>query len=131
MQQVVTATGRFGATVSFDGWAVTVEKKSRLYGGRGQRSMPLDQVATVIWRPAGVVTDGVLGFTVAGMVAPQPRLGRRTVSALEDPWQVPFRRSQRPQFEAVRAAIAAAQAAQRPMRQFRPVEISWPGQERG
>ena len=122
MHQVLTARGRFGATVSFDGYAVTIEKKSRTFAGRGQRSMPLDQIATVVWRHAGWVSDGVLGFTVPGMTAPRPRFGQRTVSALDDPWQVPFRRRQQAAFEALHQAITTAQHGAQ-----QPSGWQWPG----
>lgn len=109
MQQV-TARGRFGAAVSFDGRVVTIDKSSRRFPGAGVRVVPLGQVSTVAFTAGWWwVFDGSLGFVVAGASAPVSRPGARWVAAHYDPWTVAFRgRRQRAAFGAVRDAVQAA-----------------------
>ncbi len=100
------AHGRLMASVLFDGRTVTVRRRNRLLAGSGERSMPLHQIGAVVWKKAGLVTDGWLGFTTLGMVAP----GTGVLAPVNDPWTVPFTRRQQPAFDALRAAIEQARS---------------------
>lgn len=104
----IEATGRLGASALFDGHTVRLTRTMRGMPGRGEREIPIGQLAAVEWKPAGMVTDGFIRFVVAGVVAPRLRFGQQSNQARLDEWAVPFWRKQQPQFEVLRDALRAA-----------------------
>jgi hypothetical protein len=105
-----SAEGRLGASATFDGHTVTLRRKgySRSVTGKGERSIPVGQIAAVEWKPAGHVMDGFIRFVVPGTIAPRSKFGRQSDGARFDEWAVPFWRKSQGQFQTLRAAVEAA-----------------------
>lgn len=105
-----TARGYGGGTVSFDGTFVEITKRglSAAVGGSGAKRIPLRAIAAVQVKPAGLLTNGFIQFTMAGGNEVRAQWGRQTFDAAGDENSVIFTRRQAPQFEALRAAIEDA-----------------------
>lgn len=114
-QLPITIHGSSGASVTFDGWTVTVHHRG---GGRGlgDASVPINQLSGVEFRKAGLASAGMFTLLTAGAVAP-----RRAGMVNKNPLAVWLTRGQNRDFEALRDLILRAIAAQHaPQPQYAP-----------
>lgn len=101
--------------VSFDGQSVTIIRKgflARSSIGKGEKRLPISQIAAVQWKPAGWGWNGFIQFTVPGGNEQQSAFGNQTMRATKDENSVMFTKKQMPEFERLRAAIDEAIARQ-------------------
>jgi hypothetical protein len=106
----VTAKGHTGQ-ISFDGAAVTILRKgflARATVGKGEKVIPISAISAIDWKPAGGVTNGFIGFTIAGAFENRKQFGGRTTGAVKDQNSVVFLKSQQSDFEMLRQAIQKA-----------------------
>ena len=99
--------------ISFDGATVTVTRKgllARATHGSGSKSLPVRSIAGVELKPAGL-SAGYIKFSVPGEVTKTGLIGRKAHDAASDENAVLFSRAHQGEFEALAAAIQAAQAA--------------------
>lgn len=111
----IKVSGSSGASVTFDGWTVTVHHRG---GGRGlgDASVPINQLAGVELRKAGIASAGMFTLLTAGAVAP-----RRAGMVNRNPLSVWLTRGQNRDFEALRDMLLRAIAAQHaPQPQYAP-----------
>ncbi|MGW3511190.1 DUF4429 domain-containing protein [Streptomyces sp. NPDC000994] len=104
-----------GGQLRFDGQYVTFEHKgflARATTGKGEKRLHISQISAVQWKPAGMVVNGFIQFTIPGGNEVRSSFGSQTFSAVEDENSVVFNRNQQPAFEAMRAAIDEAIARQ-------------------
>ena len=109
--QPLQAKGTNG-TVVFDGTMVSLERTGmgRVFVGKGTKRIPIDAIAAVQWKKAGLVA-GYMQFTIAGGNEVRSRLGRQSADAMSDENSVAFHSRQQRQMEVVRDAIEHAIAA--------------------
>lgn len=109
--ETITAKGHNG-TVTFDGRMVTITRTGlgRVTSGKGSKSIPLRQITGVQLKPAGILVNGYIAFTIPGGLEKQSRMGSATSSAVRDENSVVFTRAQASQFEAFHAAVNSALA---------------------
>lgn len=108
--QVIEAQGRNGK-LRFNGRSITIVREgflARSLVGGGERSIPVSEITSVDWKKAGFGL-GFIRFTFAGSRETRGRVGSRPTAAQRDANAVTFVRRQQPAFEAIRAAIEAAQ----------------------
>jgi hypothetical protein len=103
-QLPITVKGSSGASVTFDGWTVTVHHRS----GLGDASVPIGQLAGVEFRKAGLLSAGMFTLLTAGTVAPKRRPGL----ANRNPLAVWLTIGSNREFAALRDVILRAVAAQ-------------------
>ncbi|WP_234340415.1 DUF4429 domain-containing protein [Streptomyces sp. TP-A0875] len=104
-----------GGQLRFDGQYVTFEHKgflARTTTGKGEKRLHISQISAVQWKPAGMVVNGFIQFTIPGGNEVRSSFGSQTFSAVEDENSVVFNRNQQPAFDAMRAAIDEAIARQ-------------------
>ncbi|MBE7953621.1 MULTISPECIES: DUF4429 domain-containing protein [Microbacterium] len=112
MAEVIAAQGRNGH-VSFDGKTVTITREgfaARISHGRGEKSIPLRQIAAVQMKPVSLMTTGFIQFTVPGEISSKTQKGGRGLDAAADENAVLFLKKQEPEFIALGAAIKSALA---------------------
>ena len=100
-------------TVRFDGQTITILRKgamARLSVGKGEKHIPLAQLTAVQFKPAGLMVNGFIQFTVGGGNEPRSRFGRQTTDAAHDENSVVFHHAQREAFEGLRDTVQAALA---------------------
>ncbi|MGH3501211.1 MAG: DUF4429 domain-containing protein [Nocardioidaceae bacterium] len=105
--QTLCAKGR-GGTVTFDTRFVTIIRRgvlARMSYGKGEKRIPVARINAVQWKPAGVVVNGFIQFTIAGGNEVRSAFGRQTIDASRDENSVIFTRKQQPAFAALRDAI--------------------------
>lgn len=110
MAEVIAAQGRNGQ-VSFDGKTVTITREgfaARVSHGRGEKSIPLRQIAAVQMKPVSLMTTGFIQFTVPGEISSKVQKGGRGLDAASDENAVLFLKKQEPDFVALRDAVQAA-----------------------
>jgi len=110
MTEQITAKGRNGQ-VTFDGKTVTISREgaaARASHGRGDKMLPLRQIAAVQLKPVSLMTAGYIQFTVPGEMSSNKRKGGRTFDAGKDENSVLFLKKQEPEFVALRNAIQTA-----------------------
>lgn len=103
-----------GATVTFDGATVTIERAGfleRFTVGKGRKSIPLTAISAVQWKQPGVIVNGFLQFTIGGGNEARSRFGRQTMDAASDENSVVFDARRTDEFAAIRDAVQAALAA--------------------
>jgi hypothetical protein len=101
-------------TVRFDGRIVTILRKgflARTSVGKGEKQIPLSQIAAIQFKPAGPLMNGFIQFTVGGGNERRSRFGSQTTDAARDENSVVFRYSQRDDFVVLRDAIQDGMAA--------------------
>lgn len=101
-------------TVSFYGTFVTITRKgflARATVGKGEKRIPVGQITAVQFKPAGIVTNGFIQFTIGGGIERRSKFGSQTRDAVEDENSVVFHKAQQPAFEQLRSAIEASIAA--------------------
>ncbi|WP_405580695.1 DUF4429 domain-containing protein [Streptomyces sp. NBC_01092] len=101
--------------VQFDGQFVTITRTgfgARLTVGKGEKRLHIAQISAVQWKPAGLMVNGFIQFTVPGGNEQRSAFGSQTRSAVQDENSVVFTRKQQPEFEKLRAALDQAIAAQ-------------------
>jgi len=94
--------------ISVDDDFVTLHRKgmvARMNVGKGEKRLPLSTIAGVQWKPAGVLVDGFIQFSVPGGNERRSSLGGQTAGARQDENSVTFRKNQQADFEAVRVLI--------------------------
>lgn len=102
--------------IQFDGQFVTITRKgigARLTVGKGEKRLHVSQISAMQWKPAGLMVNGFIQFTVPGGTERRSAFGSQTSSAVQDENSVVFTRKQQAEFEKLRGAIDAAIAAQR------------------
>lgn len=112
MTDVLVAKGRNGQ-IKFDGRTVTITREgfaARASHGRGEKMIPLRQIAGVQFKPVAMLTTGYIQFTVPGEISSHKKKGSRTMDAASDENAVIFLKKQQPEFEAIRTAIQSALA---------------------
>ncbi|RLK47616.1 DUF4429 domain-containing protein [Microbacterium telephonicum] len=110
MSETVTANGRNGQ-VTFDGKTVTIAREgfaARASHGRGEKSIPIRQIAAVQFKPNALTTVGFIQFTVPGEQSSRTSKGGRTMDAAKDENAVLFAKKAEPEFIALRDAVRAA-----------------------
>jgi len=98
-------------TVGFDGQFVSITREgmmARMTLGRGEKRIPVGQLAAVQLKPAGALTNGFIQFSLAGGNERNSMKGSRTLDAASDENSVIVNKKQMPEFEALRAEIEAA-----------------------
>lgn len=111
----LTAKGHTGQII-FDGAAVTILRKgflARATVGKGEKIIPISSISAIDWKPAGGVTNGFIGFTIAGALENRRQFGGRTKGAVKDQNSVVFLKSQQSDFEVLRQAVQKALNARR------------------
>lgn len=110
MTEVLTAKGRNGQ-ISFDGKTVTITREgfaARATHGRGEKSIPIRQIAAVQLKPNSFATVGYIQFTVPGEMSNNKAKGGRTMDASKDENAVLFVKKNEPEFIALKSAIQQA-----------------------
>jgi len=105
--------------VAFDGSFVAITRKgflARASVGKGEKRIPIRSISAVQWKPAGVMVNGFIQFTVPGGNERRSGFGHQTTDAAHDENSVVFTKNQMPAFEHLRTeverAINAAHAPQ-------------------
>lgn len=113
MAEMITAVGRNGQ-VSFDGRTVTITREgaaARATHGRGEKSIPIRQIAAVQFKPNSFATVGFIQFTVPGEMSKNRGKGGRTMDAAKDENAVLFSKKAEQDFLNLKAAVQSALAA--------------------
>ena len=107
---MIHARGYMGGSVSFNGQWVTIHRAGaqRLTHGQGDKRLHISQIAAVQLKPAGLLSNGFIQFTIAGGLDPQAAKGRRTLQAARDENSVVFTRKHQEEFELLRQAVENA-----------------------
>lgn len=108
----ITAEGRNGQ-VTFDGRTVTITRDGmagRATHGRGEKSIPIRQIAAVQFKPNSFATVGFIQFTVPGEMSKNKGKGGRTIDAAKDENSVLFAKKAEPDFVALKTAVQDALA---------------------
>jgi Domain of unknown function (DUF4429)/Short C-terminal domain len=103
-----------GATVSFDGAFVTIERTGwleRLSVGKGRKRISVAQITAIQFKPAGWAMSGFIQFTIGGGNERMSKFGSQTMDASRDENSVLFTSRQQPEFEQLRDAVEAAMVA--------------------
>lgn len=106
------ATGGTGMVVVDDDFVSIVRTgvRARLVVGKGEKRIPLSSISGVQWKPAGLVIEGFIQFTLAGGNERRSKFGSQSFDAAKDENSVVFTKGQQPAFEAVRARVEKAVA---------------------
>lgn len=110
---MIEVKGHTGQVV-FDGEYLTITRKgfnARMTVGKGEKRMYVSQISGVQWKPAGMMVNGFIQFTVPGGNERRSAFGSQTTNAVKDENSVVFTKKQMPEFEKLRAEIEAAIAA--------------------
>lgn len=110
---MIEVKGHTGQIV-FEGDYVTITRKgfnARVTVGKGEKRVHVSQISGVQWKPAGLMVNGFIQFTVPGGNERRSAFGSQTTNAVTDENSVVFTKKQMPEFEKLRAAIEAAIAA--------------------
>jgi hypothetical protein len=97
--------------VEFDGQFVTIVRRSilsRLTVGKGEKRVPIVSIAAVQWKPAGLLTNGYIEFSIAGGNESRSRFGHATRDAVRNENAVVFTRGQQASFETLRKEVDMA-----------------------
>jgi hypothetical protein len=106
----ITANGRNGQ-VTFDGKTVTISREglaARASHGRGEKSIPIRQIAAVQFKPNSLTTAGFIQFTVPGEMSNNRGKGGRTIDAAKDENAVLFSKKVEEDFVALKNAVQRA-----------------------
>jgi hypothetical protein len=104
----------YGGQVTFDGQTVTLHRKgflARSTVGKGDKRIPVRHISAVQFKPAGIVANGFIQFSMGGGVERRSQFGTQSRDAANDENSVMFTKQQQPSFERLRGAIEAAMAA--------------------
>lgn len=80
-------------TISFDGTVVTIARTgfmARATIGKGEKRIPVRQITAVQFKPAGVLMNGYIAFTIGGGNEQRSRFGAQTYQAAQDENAVVF-----------------------------------------
>lgn len=108
------AKGHTGS-VSFDGSFITIHRKgalAKMTVGKGEKRIPITSVSAVQWKPAGMMVNGYIEFSLGGGNESRSKFGSATNSAVQNENAVVFTRKQMPGFESFKARIEEAIVAQ-------------------
>lgn len=108
--ETITAEGRNGQ-VTFDGKTVTITREgfaARATHGRGEKSIPIRQIAAVQFKPNSFATVGFIQFTVPGEMSNNRGKGGRGIDAAKDENAVLFPKKVEADFVALKEAVQAA-----------------------
>lgn len=109
----ISAQGRNGQ-VYFDGKTVTIKREgfaARATHGRGEKNIPLRNIAAIQMKPVTFATAGFIQFTVPGEISTTTAMkGKRGLTAAQDENSVLFLKKHEPDFIALRDAIQSALA---------------------
>ncbi len=98
------------ASVTFDGNFVTIKRNSllgRMTIGKGDKRIPVGSISAVQWKPAGIMMNGFIEFSISGGNEAKSKLGSSTLDAAKNENAAVFTKKQMPDFERVRAEIEA------------------------
>lgn len=110
---MIEATGRLGATVTFDGTTVVIHRRPFRGSlvGTGEQTIGINQLDAIQFKPANFLTrEGFIRFLTAGTTTPPSRAGQQNNAARSDPWAVMFWRKEQETFEQLRDEIQRALA---------------------
>lgn len=94
-------------TVTFDGQHITIHRRrSTPYLSAGEKTIAVQQVSGIRWKPAGRWMSGYMVFTIPGSVELRGKPTGKDIARNEN--AVIFGPKQRAQFEKLRAAVQAA-----------------------
>lgn len=112
----IEARGYGGGLVTFDGRFLEITKKgvAMLVGTAGSKRIPLRAITAIQLKPAGILTNGFIQFSISGGDERVDRYGSATFHAAGDENSVIFTKKQQPQFEALRRAVEDAMYPQYP-----------------
>lgn len=108
MTEPLTAKGVNG-TLAFDGSTLTIARKG--IGNRGEKRVPVASIAAVQIRPATLLVNGFIQFSIAGEVSRSQGGVGRLQDAANDENAVIFTKGSAAAFDAFRDAVLAAQSA--------------------
>jgi hypothetical protein len=121
--ETITAKGLTGE-VSFDGQFITITRNGwlararadtamgRLFGDKGEKRIPVQSITAVQWKPANIMSNGFIQFTLAGGIERTGRFRKARKEAVTDENSVVFLVGrQAAAFEQVRNAVEQAIAA--------------------
>jgi hypothetical protein len=102
----------YGGTVEFDGQFVTIRHTGlgRLTAGKDDRRIHVSSITGVRIKPAGVITNGFIQFTVPGSGDPRSGNGR-SAPAVHDENSLIFTRKQQEEFDRLRTTVERAVVA--------------------
>lgn len=107
MADVIEARG-YNGQVEFDGRTVTIKREgflARASQGRSEKSLALRQISAVQFKPAGVLSNGFIQFTIPGEISESVHKGGRAIDAAGDENAVLFTRKQSSAFASLRDLI--------------------------
>lgn len=106
----ITAKGVNGEA-TFDGSLLTITRKG--IGNRGQKTIPAASVGGVQIKPATMLVNGFIQFSINGEVTRSSGGVGRLQDAANDENAVIFTKKHAPEFEALRDAVLASLSAAR------------------
>jgi hypothetical protein len=104
------ARGRNGQ-VAFDGRAITIRREgfvARSVHGANEKTIPLQHVSAVQFKPASPLTLGFIQFSIPGEQSKSRRGNRSIKAAGRDENAVVFTAKQQPDFDTLRSEIERA-----------------------
>jgi hypothetical protein len=109
--RAMEAKGHNGS-VSFDGRLVTIKRSGlgRLTQAKNDKVIPLRQISAVQLKPAGMLTNGFIEFSIGGGSERGSAAGSATVNAASNENAVLFTKKQAAEFAALRDAVNQALA---------------------
>jgi hypothetical protein len=111
-ENIMEVKGHNG-TVIWDGDFVTIRRTgflARTTVGKGEKRIPISSMTAVQWKPAGVMVNGFIQFTVGGGNEKRSKFGSQTSSAVNDENSVVFIKKQMAAFDNLRSQIEHAMA---------------------
>lgn len=94
-------------TVTFDGQHITIHRRrSGPYPSAGEKTIAVQQVSGIRWKPAGRLMSGYMLFTIPGSVELRGKPTGKDIARNEN--AVIFGPKQRAEFEKLRAAVQGA-----------------------
>jgi hypothetical protein len=99
----------YGGSVEFDGQFVTIRhtRLGRLTAGSEDRRIHVSSIIDVRIKPAGVITNGFIQFTVPGSGDPRSGSGR-SAPVVHDENSLIFTRKQQEEFDRLRSTVERA-----------------------
>jgi len=110
MSEVISAKGQNGQ-LSFDGQFVTITRKGFLgvtTQGKGEKRIPVGQISAVQFKPAALVTQGFIQFTIPGGAEVKSRFGSQSQQAFQDENSVVFLHKSNADMQTIRDAVEQA-----------------------
>lgn len=107
---MIEAKGHTGS-ILFDGNFITIQRKgvlAKMTVGKGEKRIPIKSVSAVQWKPAGIMVNGYIEFSLSGGNESRSKFGSATNNAVQNENAVLFTRKQMPSFEGFKAEVEQA-----------------------